>query len=66
LITTGETDFSTVVENDNIENLLAAMITAGASGTVSNLKTAQAFTSAQFLEAQKKAGAIAGSFKPAG
>ena len=66
LVTTGETDFSMVVEIDEIEGLMAAMLTAGASGTVSNLKTVQAFTSAQFLEAQKKAGQIASSFKPAG
>ncbi len=66
LITTGETDFSMVVEIDNIEDLIASLLTAGATGTVSNLKTIQAFTSAQFLEAQKKAGALAASFKPAG
>ncbi len=66
LITTGETDFSTVVEIDDIESLLAAMVAAGASGSVSNLKTVQAFTSAQFMESQKKAASIVSSFKPAG
>jgi len=66
LVTTGETDFSMVVEVDQIEDLMAAMIAAGASGTVSNLKTVQAFTSAQFLAAQKKAGTLASSYKPAG
>lgn len=66
LITTGDTDFSMTVESDNIDGLLAALIVAGSSGTVSNLKTVQAFTSAQFMAAQKKAGDMAASFKPAG
>lgn len=66
LITTGETDFSIVVETDDMEGLMASLIVAGASGTVSNVKTVQAFTSAQFLAAQKKAGQISSKFKAAG
>lgn len=66
LVTTGDTDFSMVVETDDMEGMMAALIAAGASGTVSNMKTVQAFTSAQFLAAQEKAAAIIGSFKPAG
>jgi hypothetical protein len=46
--------------------MLASLMAAGATGTVSNLKTVQAFTSAEFLAAQKAAGAIASKFKPAG
>lgn len=66
LVTTGETDFSMVVETDDTEGLMAALIVAGSTGTVSNLKTVQAFTSAEFTAAQKRAGSIASSFKPAG
>ena len=66
LVTTGETDFSMVVDTDDMEGLLAAMIVAGGSGTVSNLKTVQAFTSAEFLAAQKRAQGMAGAYKPAG
>lgn len=66
LVTTGETDFSMVVETDDMEGMMAALLAAGASGTVSNLKTIQAFTSAQFLAAQEKAAALVASFKPAG
>ena len=65
LVTTGDTDFSMVVETDDLDGLLAALMVAGASGTVSDLKTVQAFTSAEFLSAQKRAGQIASSFKPA-
>lgn len=66
LVTTGDTDFSMVVETDDVDSLMAALMVAGASETVSNLKTVQAFTSAQFMAAQKRAGQIASSFKPAG
>ncbi|MEZ5796863.1 MAG: GYD domain-containing protein [Paracoccaceae bacterium] len=65
-VTTGDNDFLMVVQADNLQDMLAAMIAAGASGTVSGLKTVQAFTSAEFLEAQKRAGAIAARFTPAG
>ena len=64
LITTGETDFSMVVETENIEGLMAALIAAASTGMVSNLKTVQAFTSAQFLAAQKQAGELVSSYKP--
>ena len=66
LVTTGETDFSMVIETDDLEGIMAALMVAGATSTVSNLKTVQAFTSAEFLAAQKRAGQIASSFKPAG
>ncbi|NNE81477.1 MAG: GYD domain-containing protein [Silicimonas sp.] len=66
LVTTGDTDFSMVVESDDQEGLMAALMAAAATGTVSNLKTVQAFSSADFMAAQKRAGQIAASFKPAG
>lgn len=62
LITTGETDLSMVVETDDAEGLMAALMVAGASGSVSNLKTVQAFTSAEFLAAQKRAQTIASNY----
>lgn len=65
-ITTGDSDFMMMVESSDGASMLAPLIVAGASGTVSNLKTVQAFTSAEFTAAQKKAGQIAGGFKPAG
>ena len=65
LVTTGDKDFSMVVETDDLEGLLAALMVAGATDTVSDLKTVQAFTSAEFLAAQKRAGQLASSFKPA-
>ena len=66
LVTTGDTDISMVVETEDSQGLMAALMVAGASGTVSNLKTVQAFTSAEFQAAQTRAAAIAASYKPAG
>jgi hypothetical protein len=42
--------------------MLSALIAAGASGAVSGLKTVQCFTSAEFLQAQKAAGAVAAKY----
>ena len=62
-LTTGDNDFSMVVQADDMVNLLAALMVAGASGGVSGLKTVQAFTSKEFVAAQKAAGAIAAKYK---
>ncbi len=58
-MTTGESDFLMITETDNLQDMLAALIVAGASGAVSGLKTVQAFSSAEFTAAQKRAGEIA-------
>lgn len=64
--TTGETDFLMICEAADGEDIIPALMVAGASGTVSNLKTVRAYSSADFMAAQKKAGGIAAKFKPAG
>ena len=66
LLTTGETDFHMTVETDDTQAMLSALMVAGASGSVANLKTVQAFTSAEFLAAQKRAGTIAAHYKAPG
>ena len=63
LLTTGDTDFSMVVQSPDINRMLASLIAAAASGAVSNLKTVQAFTSAEFTAAQRAAGEIAAQYK---
>jgi uncharacterized protein with GYD domain len=65
-ITSGDSDFMLLVDTDDSANLVPALMVAGASGTVSNLKTVRAYTSAEFLAAQKKAGELASAFKSAG
>lgn len=58
-LTTGDADFLMITETDNLGDMLAALIVAGASGAVTGLKTVQAFSSAEFMAAQKRAGEIA-------
>ena len=62
-VTLGESDFHITVEGDDIEGIMSALIAAGASGGVSNMRTQQAFTTKEFLAAQKRAGAMAATFK---
>ena len=52
------------VSTDDLPKMLSALMVAGASGAVSNLKTVQCFTSAEFTAAQKAAGAIAAKYSP--
>ncbi len=62
-LTTGDTDFLMVIDTDNLQDMLAALIVAGASGAVSGLKTVQAFSSDEFTAAQKAAGGIAAKYQ---
>ena len=57
-VTTGDADFMVVAQSDNIAGVLAALMVTGASGAVANLKTVQAFTSAEFTAMQKAAGEL--------
>jgi uncharacterized protein with GYD domain len=65
-VTTGESDFMMIIDAKDGADIIAPLMVAGASGTVSNLKTVRAFTSAEFLAAQQGAAKLAGGFKPAG
>jgi uncharacterized protein with GYD domain len=65
-VTTGAFDFQLTVETDDVQGLMAALIVAGAGGGVSNMQTIQAFSAAEFMAAQKKAGGMAAGFKSAG
>ncbi len=63
-MTTGETDFMIVVNIDEVSDLISGLIAVGGSGAVSDLKTVRAFSSDEFTAMQKRAGEIAGSYKP--
>lgn len=65
-VTTGAHDFQLTVEADDAASLMSALMVAGAGGGVTNLQTVQAFTAAEFMAAQKKAGTMVASFKSAG
>jgi uncharacterized protein with GYD domain len=64
LLTTGDSDFSMIVETGDAQGLLAGLIVVGGSGAVSGLKTVQAFTSAEFLDAQKRAKTAVAAYSP--
>ena len=64
--TTGDNDFLMICEASDGVDIVPALIAAGASGTVSNLKTVRAYSGPEFKAAQEKASAMVGSFKPAG
>lgn len=61
-MTTGEFDFHMVVEAPDIKGMLGALIAAGASGATHGLRTAQAFTGAEFMAAQNEASRIAENY----
>ena len=65
-VTTGETDFLMICEGAEGVDIIPALMVAGASGTVSNMKTVQAYSSSEFVAAQEKASSLSSSFKPAG
>ncbi|MDJ0948300.1 MAG: GYD domain-containing protein [Alphaproteobacteria bacterium] len=65
-VTTGEYDFLVVSEGDNVTDVLAGLMVAGATGTVTNLKTVQALTTADAKVAMERAQAARASFRPAG
>ena len=65
-VTTGEYDFLIVAEGKNVTDLMAGLMIAGSSGSVTNLKTVQALTTQEAEAAMKKAKSARAGFKPAG
>jgi uncharacterized protein with GYD domain len=62
-LTTGDHDFTMTVQTTDLTGMLAAMMVAGSSGAVTGLKSVQAFTTAEFMAAQKRAGEIAAAYR---
>ncbi len=65
-VTFGEDDFLVIFEAPDSKTAAAVVLTAAASGGVSNLRTVEAMTPAQAKEAFSAAGRFASSFKAAG
>jgi uncharacterized protein with GYD domain len=65
-VTLGDTDFHMTVETKDTEGMMAALMTAGAAGGVSRLRTMQAFTTGEFMAAQKRAGSMTAGYKAPG
>ena len=65
-ITTGEYDFLVISEGDNVTDLMAGLMIAGATGGVTNLKTVNAISTSEAKTAMEKAQAARAGFQAAG
>ena len=65
-VTLGDYDFLIVSEAPDNQTVLKVLVTAGATGGVSNLTTTTAFTTAEFAEAAAAAHGLIAGFRPAG
>jgi uncharacterized protein with GYD domain len=65
-VTFGEYDFLAIFEGPDPQAMAPALIVAGSTGGVTNLKTTVAMTSADAKKCFEAAGGIAKSFRPAG
>jgi uncharacterized protein with GYD domain len=66
-LTFGEFDFLVIMESDGpVTDTMAALLTAGSAGGVSDLRTTVAVTSKEGMKAMTKAKSIRKSFRPAG
>ncbi len=65
-VTTGEYDFLVVTEADNLRDVVAGLMIAGATGGVANLKTVQAMSTQEAKAAMEKANNARAGFSAAG
>jgi uncharacterized protein with GYD domain len=64
--TTGDTDFMVVSEANDSESIIAALLAAVASGSISDVKTARAWTGAEFKAIAEKASKAASHYRAPG
>jgi len=64
--TTGETDFVLVCEANEGESIIAALLAATATGAISDVTTARAWTGAEFKAIAEKASKAASAYRPPG
>ena len=65
-VTTGEYDFHVVAEANDLKDVVAALMIAGSSGGVTNLKTVQALTTGDAKTVMERANSVRGGFVAAG
>ncbi len=65
-MTTGESDVLLITEFENGETAVALGMVAAASGSVSDLKTVRAWTTAEFQSVAERASELAESYTPPG
>ncbi|MCB1338144.1 MAG: GYD domain-containing protein [Maritimibacter sp.] len=64
--TTGPKDFLMIVDTDDVTDLLAGIMAAGATGVMSNAETIRAFSSDELTSIQKKAQKLAAAYHAPG
>ena len=64
--TTGDTDFMLISEANEGETIIAALLAAVAAGTISDVKTARAWTGAEFKAVAEKASKAASHYRAPG
>ena len=64
--TTGDTDFMLVSEANEAESIIAALLATAASGAISDVSTARAWTGAEFKAIAEKASKAASLYRPPG
>ena len=65
-VTTGETDFLLISEANEAEAVIAALMASSATGMISNVSTARAWTGAEFKGIADRAAKAAKSYRPPG
>jgi uncharacterized protein with GYD domain len=64
--TTGDSDFMVISEANEAESIIAALLAAVAAGTISDVKTARAWTGAEFKAVAEKASKAASHYRAPG
>ncbi len=64
--TTGETDFLLISEANDAEAIIAALMAAAATGTISHISTARAWTGAEGKAIAERASKVASAYRPPG
>ena len=65
-VTLGDYDFLIISEGESEQNVISALLTAAATGTVTDLRTVPAITAADAKAAYEKAQSMRASFRAAG
>jgi uncharacterized protein with GYD domain len=64
--TTGDTDFLLISEANEAESVIASLLATSATGTISNVSTARAWTGAEFKGIVERAAKTASAYRPPG
>jgi uncharacterized protein with GYD domain len=64
-VTTGDADFLLISETES-EAIIASLMAAASTGTISHISTSRAWTGAEFKAIMERASKVAGEYRPPG